>query len=63
MMKQTLQTPTYLKMSEVAAATGVTTRTVFTWVAQKGLPLVVVGGVKRIKRSDLEAFMDAHIQR
>lgn len=62
MMKQTVQTPSYLKMSEVAATTGVTTRTVFMWIAKKGLPLVVVGGVKRIKRSDLEAFMDAHIQ-
>ena len=48
----------YLSIAEVADLVGVSTNTVRTWCTD-GLPAHQVGRVVRIKRSDLERFLDA----
>ncbi|MFC6202047.1 helix-turn-helix domain-containing protein [Lactiplantibacillus nangangensis] len=53
-------TPEYYKLSEVAVVTSVTSRTVYTWVTKGELPEYVIDGVKRVKRSELDDFMDRH---
>lgn len=50
----------FLKLSEVQAMFGVSRSTVWRWTAEQGLPVVTIGGVKRIRESLLEEFVKRH---
>jgi excisionase family DNA binding protein len=50
----------FLKLSEVQAMLGVSRSTVWRWTAENGLKVVRVGGVTRIRESDLQAFLKRH---
>ena len=47
----------FLKFKEVQAMLGVSRCTVWRWTAEQGLKVVRVGGVTRIRESDLQAFL------
>ena len=50
----------FLKLPEVQAMLGVSRSTVWRWTAEQGLKVVRVGGVTRIRESDLQAFLNRH---
>jgi len=50
----------FLKLSEVPAMLGVSRSTVWRWTAESGLKAVRVGGVTRIRETDLQAFLKRH---
>jgi excisionase family DNA binding protein len=50
----------YLKLKEVQEMLGVSRTTVWRWHAERGLKIVTIGGVTRIRESDLEAFLRKH---
>jgi len=50
----------FLKLSDVQEMLGVSRSTVWRWTAEQGLKVVRVGGVTRIRESDLQAFLKRH---
>ena len=50
----------FLKLSEVQAMLGVSRSTVWRWHAERGLRIVRVGGVTRIREADLNDFLNRH---
>lgn len=50
----------FLKVKEVQALLGVSRSTVWRWHAERGLRVVSVGGVVRIRERDLQEFLDRH---
>ncbi len=50
----------FLRLKEVQAMLGVSRSTVWRWHAERGLKVVTIGGVTRIRESDLEAFLKRH---
>ena len=50
----------FLKLSEVQAMLGVSRSTVWRWHAERGLKVVTIGGVTRIREGDLQAFLKRH---
>jgi len=50
----------FLKLSEVQRMFSVSRSTVWRWHAERGLRVVSVGAVKRIRESDLQAFLSRH---
>ena len=50
----------FLKLSEVRQRLGVSRSTVWRWTNEQGLKVVRVGGVTRIRESDLQAFLKRH---
>ena len=50
----------FLKLGEVAEKLAVSRPTVWRWHAERGLKVVSVGGVTRVRESDLEAFLKRH---
>lgn len=53
-------TEQFLKLSEVQAMLAVSRSTLWRWIAEKGLKVVRVGHVTRIRESDLQAFLERH---
>ncbi|MGQ2197149.1 helix-turn-helix domain-containing protein [Lactiplantibacillus plantarum] len=49
----------YFKMTEAMAAASISRNTLKKWF-REGLVYSVVDGATRVKRSDLEAFIDSH---
>jgi excisionase family DNA binding protein len=49
-----------LKLSEVRQTVGVSRATVWRWIAERGLKVVRIGDVTRVRESDLEAFLKRH---
>ena len=52
----------FLKLKEVQDRFGVSRSTVWRWHAERGLRVVSVGGVTRIRESDLQAFIERHMK-
>ena len=52
----------FLKLKDVQSKFGVSRSTVWRWHAERGLRVVSVGGVTRIRESDLEAFVERHLK-
>jgi len=50
----------FLKLSEVQTMLAVSRSTLWRWIAEKGLKVIRVGNVKRIRESDLQAFLERH---
>lgn len=50
----------FLKLSEVQAQLGVSRSTVWRWQAERGLRVLRVGNVARVRESDLQAFLKRH---
>lgn len=53
-------TERFLKFSEVQAMFKISRSTLWRWQAEHGLKVLNVGGVKRIRESDLQAFVNRH---
>lgn len=52
----------FLKFGDVQRMLGVSRTTVWRWHAERGLKIVTIGGVSRIRQSDLDAFLRKHEQ-
>lgn len=50
----------FLKLAEVQRMFGVSRSTVWRWTTERGLKVVRIGDVTRIRESDLEAFLKRH---
>jgi excisionase family DNA binding protein len=50
----------FLKLSEVRQILGVSRATLWRWTAERGLKVVKVGDVVRIRETDLHAFVKRH---
>lgn len=50
----------FLKLCEVQEMFGVSRSTVWRWQAERGLKVVTIGGVTRIRESDLQAFVQRY---
>lgn len=59
-MKTQPTPPLYLSITAACRASGVTYRTMRHWIDSFGLPVIEIGGIKRIKRADLEQFLDSY---
>jgi excisionase family DNA binding protein len=51
----------FLKLKDVQEKFGVSRSTVWRWHAERGLRVVSVGGVTRIRESDLAEFVERHL--
>ena len=49
-----------LKVAQVAAYLQVTDRTVYRWLSGGLLPAIRIGNITRVRREDLEQFLDEH---
>ena len=52
----------FWKLKDVQNRFGVSRSTVWRWHAERGLRVVSVGGVTRIRESDLQAFVERHLK-
>ena len=52
----------FLKLKEVQDRLGVSRSTVWRWHTERGLRVVVVGAVTRIRESDLMDFLNRHLK-
>lgn len=50
----------FLRLKEVQTMFGVSRATVWRWHAERGLRVVCVGNVTRVRESDLDAFLKRH---
>ncbi len=50
----------FLELKEVQDLFGVSRSTIWRWQAERGLKVVRVGGVVRVRESDLKAFLQRH---
>jgi excisionase family DNA binding protein len=52
----------FLKLKEVQERFGVSRTTIWRWHAERGLRVVTVGGITRVRESDLARFVEQHLQ-
>jgi len=52
----------YLKLEDVQIRFGVSRTTLWRWREDRGLRVTEIGGIKRIKETDLHDFLDRHLQ-
>ena len=50
----------FLRVSDVAEMLGVSRSTIWRWQTERGLKTVSIGGVTRIRESDLDVFLKHH---
>lgn len=50
----------FLKLGEVAQMFNVSRSTIWRWHAERGLKVVSIGGVTRVRESDLQTFLARH---
>jgi predicted DNA-binding transcriptional regulator AlpA len=49
-----------LTLAEVRAICRIGRTTLWRWINEQGLRAITVVGIKRVRRRDLEAFLDCH---
>ena len=59
-MNEPTPTDRFLKLQEVQRMFGISRTTLWRWTNEQGLKVVRVGGVCRIRESDLQAFLARH---
>ncbi len=52
----------FLKLKDAQDRFAVSRSTVWRWHAERGLRVVCVGGVTRVRESDLQAFIERHLK-
>jgi excisionase family DNA binding protein len=52
----------FLRLKDVQERFAVSRSTVWRWQAEHGLRVVSVGGVTRVRESDLQAFVERHLK-
>lgn len=52
----------FLKLKEVQDRLGVSRSTVWRWHAERGLRVITIGSVTRVRESDLAEFLDRHVK-
>lgn len=50
----------FFKLAEVQQMFGVSRSTIWRWQAERGLKVVHIGAIARIRESDLQAFLKRH---
>lgn len=60
MTSNTMDPERFLKLAEVQAMFSVSRSTVWRWHAERGLKVVTIGAVTRIRERDLQAFLQRH---
>ena len=61
MMADTKETARFLTLADVRERFGVSRSTVWRWQAERGLKIVKIGGVVRVRESDLREFLERHM--
>ena len=52
----------FFKLSDLQTMFGVSRSTIWRWHAERGLRVMCVGRVKRIREADLSEFMEKHMK-
>jgi len=52
----------FFKLSDLQQMFGVSRTTLWRWREDRGLRVTEIGGIKRIKETDLHDFLDRHLQ-
>lgn len=52
----------FFKLSDLQTMFGVSRSTIWRWHAERGLRVVSIGGVTRIRESDLNEFLESHMK-
>lgn len=52
----------FFKLKEVQERFGVSRSTVWRWHAERGLKVVRLGGLTRIRETDLQEFIERHLK-
>lgn len=62
--KMNIQNPTnqFLKLKEVQHLLGVSRTTLWRWYTERGLPVVTIGNVTRVRESDFQQFVERHVK-
>jgi excisionase family DNA binding protein len=61
-MRDTDSEDRFLKLKDVQDRFAVSRSTVWRWHTERGLRVVSVGGVTRIRESDLQLFVERHLK-
>jgi len=53
----------FLRLKDIQDRFSVSRATVWRWHAERGLTVICVGGVTRVRESDLQTFVERHLKK